>query len=114
MEISILEHKRELEKELQRIMDIIILKYRPEKVILFGSLVNNRMSEISDIDLFVIKKTPNRYWERIDEILHLIHPKEAIDIFIFTPEEVESNLRQGNLYLKEILEEGKVLYERRG
>ncbi len=104
--------KKELQKELKKIINVVIPKYRPEKIILFGSLAHNHIRETSDIDIFIIKDTYKRYWDRIDEVLHLVHPEEAIDIFIFTPKEVKDNLRKKNPYLKEILEEGKVLYER--
>jgi len=112
MDISILKHKRELEKELERILHILILGYKPHKVILFGSLVNNKIKETSDLDLFIIKDTPKRYWERVDEVLDIVHPQEAMDIFVLTPQEIRDNLKKNNLYLKDILEEGKVIYER--
>jgi predicted nucleotidyltransferase len=105
-------YKEQLQQELERILDILIKKYQPKKVILFGSLASGQIKETSDLDIFIIKDTPKRYWERIDEVLHLTHPQEATDLFVFTPEEIENNLNQGNLYLKEIFREGKILYER--
>lgn len=108
-----LKRKRELEKELNRILDIFISQYRPSKIILFGSLANGIIRETTDIDLLIIKDTPERYWERIDEVLHLSHPEEAVDIFVLTNKEIEDNLTAGNNYLKEILESGRILYEAR-
>lgn len=111
MEASILKHKQDLEEELERILSILISKYKPQKIILFGSLVNNRITLTSDLDLFIIKDTSKRYWERIDEVMHLIHPLEAIDIFVLTLQEIERNLKKNNLYLRNILEKGKIIYE---
>lgn len=107
-----LRHKKELERELDRILGTLVSNYKPLKVIVFGSLANNRININSDIDLLIIKDTDKRYWKRIDEVIHLIHPREAIDIFVLTSQEIEENLRKNNLYLKEILERGEVLYER--
>lgn len=112
MNTSAKKRKSELKKELSRILTIFISKYRPSKVILFGSLANNVIRETSDIDMLIIKDTNKRYWDRIDEVLHLAHPQEAVDIFVLTNKEVKDNLRKDNVYLKEILDKGKVLYER--
>ncbi len=107
-----IQRKEDLEQELARVLRILSSQYNPAKIILFGSLANNNISATSDIDLFIIKDTPKRYWERIDEVIHLIHPREPIDIFVVTPQEVEYNLKKRNHYLIDILEHGKVLYER--
>lgn len=107
-----IKRKEDLEQELERILSIISSQYKPSKVILFGSLAYNNISATSDIDLLIIKDTSKRYWERIDEVLHLVHPREPIDIFVVTPEEVEDNVKKGNPYLIDILECGKVVYER--
>lgn len=69
--------KLKLQKELFRILDILKKEYHPEKVILFGSLCNNRMSEMSDIDLFIVKNVRKRYLDRIDEFLNLVNPRMA-------------------------------------
>lgn len=111
MDRILLERGRQLRRELKRIARILIEKYKPEKIFLFGSLVNGNLSETSDIDLFIVKNTSKRYWERIDEVLHSIHPREAIDIFVFTQKEIEDNLKK-NVYLKEIIEKGRLIYER--
>lgn len=114
MDTLVLKHKEDLENELKRVLDILIFQYKPSKIIIFGSLANNKINMESDIDLFIVKNTDKRYWERIDEVLHLIHPQEAMDIFVLTPQEVEENFKKDNLYLKEILERGRVVYERPG
>jgi hypothetical protein len=42
---------KELNNELNRIVDVIVNDYRPEKIILFGSLANDDIHNFSDIDL---------------------------------------------------------------
>ena len=113
MEISILEHKRELEKELQRIMDIIILKYRPEKVILFGSYAYGNPTPNSDVDLLIILETDKPRKERVIAVSLLLYPRRfPVDILVKTPQEIEDELQQGNFFLQEIIDKGRVLYER--
>lgn len=101
-----------LEKELKRILKVIIKEYQPEKIILFGSLANNNIHEGSDIDLVVIKDSSQRYFDRVNEVMHLIHPREALDLFVLTPLEVQKALDEKNPYYEEIVDKGKVLYEK--
>ena len=49
--------KEALEKELHRIVATLIEKYKPEKIILFGSLATSKIHEWSDIDILIIKET---------------------------------------------------------
>jgi predicted nucleotidyltransferase len=46
-----------MESELQRVVESIEKNYHPEKIILFGSLAEERATKGSDIDLLVIKIT---------------------------------------------------------
>ncbi|GFP20872.1 hypothetical protein HKBW3S43_01055 [Candidatus Hakubella thermalkaliphila] len=110
----LLERKRKLEEELKRILEILIGEYQPHKIVLFGSLAKETIGEWSDIDLFLIKETPKRYLDRIDEVVHLVHPKVGIDLFVLTPEEIRKALDEEDPYIREILTEGRVLYEKTG
>lgn len=105
---------KELEKNLKKIVRKLKKNYKPQKLILFGSLAKGRVSPESDIDLLIVKeKVPKRYPDRIKEIAHLlIDSNVGIDFIIWTPEELTRETDQ-NLFLKEeILKKGKVLYER--
>src|SRR2546426_205425 len=46
-----------LEQELHRMVEILIRKYEPEKLILFGSAAQGELHEWSDLDLVVIQRT---------------------------------------------------------
>ncbi len=103
-----------LEKELQRIFDLLVKQYNPRKIILFGSLAKNSIHESSDIDLLIIKESEKRHLERIDEVMQLTHPRVGMDIFILTPNEIKQALKNENRYLEEIITGGKLLYEKSG
>lgn len=45
------------EKELEKVTQQIIEKYRPDKIILFGSAARGDWNSDSDADLLIIKKT---------------------------------------------------------
>ncbi len=107
--------KREnlLKKELNRIVKILKDKYCPEKIILFGSLAEGQVHEWSDVDLLIIKETNKRPIERCLEVARLVKPKLGIDLFIYTPEEYNTILKEGFSFIKDIEKHCRILYEKR-
>ena len=98
-------------KEIENITMQIIQKYKPEKIILFGSAVRGELSLDSDVDFLIIKKeTPLYGADRIRELSRLIERNIPIDILVYRPEEFDKRLEMGDPFLKAILKEGKVLY----
>jgi len=89
-------------------------KYRPEKVVLFGSYAWGKPKKDSDIDILIIKKTGGNPYKRIHEARSYLHNiNKAFDILVMEPEEVEKRLKLGDFFIEEIVEKGKVLYEAR-
>ncbi len=111
---SISERKKALKEETNRIVKVLIKAYTPEKIILFGSMVQGKIHEWTDIDLLIIKKTTKRPIERCLEVARLVKPKIGIDLFIYTPKEYEMLLMEKYSFLLSILKRGKVCYEKRG
>ncbi len=110
---TIKERKSALETEFKRILDIIIGKYKPEKVILFGSFAEDDIHEWSDIDMVIIKETTLRPIDRCVELSRLVEPKVGIDFFIYTPDEYKNLLSEKYTFLINIIKKGKVVYEKR-
>jgi predicted nucleotidyltransferase len=97
-------------KEIEDIKNQLIEKYKPEKIILFGSAVWGQ-SEINDIDLLIIKgETPYYGIDRMREVDRLIERNIAADILVYKPEEIKERLEMGDPFIKKIIKEGKVLY----
>lgn len=104
--------KERLENELQNIIEQIIRIYKPQKVILFGSLARGKIKEGTDIDLFIIKKdVPDLGIERIRQLDSLIRYKLSTDFIVYKPEEVEQRLKLNDPFIKSIFKEGKILYD---
>jgi predicted nucleotidyltransferase len=100
------------DKEIKNIIKQLISLYKPQKVILFGSLVRNSLRAGSDIDLFIVKEdVPHRGVDRIRQLDRLIKYKLATDFIVYTPTEVEQRLKVGDPFIKSIFSEGKVLYD---
>jgi predicted nucleotidyltransferase len=101
----------DFEKEIQNITHQIIEKYKPEKIILFGSAARGERNLYNDGDFLIIKKeTPLYGADRIRELSRIIDRKIPVDLLIYRPEEFEKRLKMGDPFLKSILKEGKVLY----
>lgn len=100
----------EVLKEIENIKNQLIEKYKPEKIILFGSAAWGE-GEINDIDLFIIKRDIPYYGsDRLLELYNLIKADAAVDYVVYKPEETKERLSLGDPFIKKIFKEGKVLY----
>jgi uncharacterized protein len=102
-------------RELLRAMtQRIVENIHPEKIILFGSYAYGEPTLDSDIDLLVIMNSQKRPVERADEISDLFPRRYfGLDILARTPSEIRERIRIGDDFIKQITEQGKVLYERK-
>lgn len=101
------------EQTLQQITDRIVTNFDPEKVILFGSHAAGTATTDSDVDLLVIMESDQSPMQRAITLKRVCRPRfVAMDMLVKTPGEVVTQLEQGNLFLQQILRQGRVLYER--
>ena len=102
---------RDLLKEIvRRILEV----GTPEKVLLFGSHARGDARSDSDLDLFIVEKSPlPRYKRAVPYRLALLGAFPAKDIVVYTPKEIEDWRDVPNSFVSAVLREGKVLYERR-
>jgi predicted nucleotidyltransferase len=106
------QRRARLESELQHFVTIVTEQMHPECIILFGSLANGRVHEWSDLDLAVIAKTELPFLDRLEQIFLHVDPHGGLDVLVYTPEEW-SHLKATRLFVQqEIVEKGRVLYER--
>ena len=103
---------REIKEEIKKIIEQIKDKYKPKKIILFGSFAWGKPNKNSDIDLLIIKDTKKDYYQRIPEVRSLLHNIDrAFDILVMTQKEVAKRLKLGDFFIEDILKKGKVIYE---
>lgn len=89
----------------------IIDKYKPEKIILFGSAAWGKITQDSDLDFLIIKKDVPYYGiDRMRELDRLIDRNMAVDMLVYKPDEIQKELDLGDPFIKLILKEGRVLY----
>lgn len=100
-------------KEIKRVTDAIVKHYKPEKIILFGSYAWGKPGKDSDLDLFIIKNSGKDPLKRAYEVRTRIDTDNAMDVLVFTPDEVEKRVQLGDFFINNILTKGKILYEKR-
>jgi predicted nucleotidyltransferase len=107
--------KKELiKKEIEKIKEKIIQKYRPEKIIVFGSFVWGKWSKDSDVDFLIVKNTKKRKLDRIYQVYRILTGRRIpVDILVYTPEEIKKRLKLKDFFIEEVLQKGKTIYERR-
>lgn len=88
-------------------------KFRPERVILFGSYANGRPTEDSDVDLLVVMDHPGRDVEQAFAIRRAVKRSFPLDLVVRKPSELRRRLRQKDTFLTSICSTGKTLYDRR-
>lgn len=100
---------------LQKMLPVIISKYAPDKIVLFGSLATSRVHEGSDIDLLIVKDTSKRFLDRQMDVMRIADPQVATDFFVYTPEELAHGVKaKPHFFQDEVLAKGQVLYEKNG
>lgn len=92
----------------------IVESYDPDRIILFGSYATGRESSGSDIDLLILKDTPERPLERRMAVERILLDRTVpIDLFVYTPDEVRYLYSIGSPFIEDIMLKGKVLYMRK-
>jgi len=93
---------------LKKVVDNLISKYKPRKIILFGSYVSQKHTEDSDIDLLVVIEDTSNFKFRhklIDDFSIPIHL-----IFISNDEFIETKDVIGGIAYP-AFKDGEILYE---
>jgi predicted nucleotidyltransferase len=96
---------------IRRLCKRIAEAYQPEKIILFGSHAYGKPTPESDVDLLIVMDFEGHPIEqalRIDTELDIVTP---VDLLIYTPQEVKEGLKDGDMFMVQLFERGKVMYE---
>ncbi|MBI2891473.1 MAG: nucleotidyltransferase domain-containing protein [Nitrospirae bacterium] len=83
-----------------------------EKIILFGSAARGETDDESDLDFVVIRRTHERFVERLEGAARALRTAEPIDVFVYTPEEFERMAREENPFILNVLSDGRVVFEK--
>ena len=98
--------KREFNRHLLAIGKKIKQEYRAERVILFGSYARGDATEDSDVDVLVVARTKERFFERMATVRRLIRDlRDGLPVspIVLTPGELEKRRQAGDPFVREIL-----------
>jgi len=105
---------KKLETQLWSIVERIKNHYHPARIILYGSFAYGHPDKNSDIDLLIIKDTPERPIERRVRVRRIVDIRDssypAFSPIVLTTKELKHRLGIGDQFIEEILKRGKVLY----
>lgn len=85
-------------------------RFRPHKIILFGSHAYGRPHADSDVDILVVMPARNQL-DQAFKIHAEILPPFPLDLIVRTPENLSRRLAEEDSFHTEIVTKGKVLYE---
>jgi predicted nucleotidyltransferase len=85
-------------------------RFQPDKIILFGSYAYGQPNEHSDVDVLVVMPAKNETSQAIRIRLAVEHPF-PLDLIVRTPDTLRWRLKEGDWFLREVVDKGKILYE---
>lgn len=98
-------------EQINEIVNRVVSNYHPEKIILFGSYAYGEPTEHSDLDLLIIKESNLPRYKRGREVRkYLRGMKVAVDLVVYTRDEVERWKEVKPAFITTVFEKGKVLY----
>lgn len=100
-----------IHREIESIVEQLIHKYHPLKIILFGSAARGEYDKVNDLDFLILKQdVPYRGLDRLRELDDLIDREMAVDMLVYRLDEFEHRVQMGDPFIKTILSEGQILY----
>ena len=97
---------------LSEVVDRIVRKFHPEKIILFGSWARGEARADSDLDLLVVLSQVEHTRKAAIEVLRALNGLPiSKDVIVTTPQKIAEHGKKVGYVLRSALEEGKVIYE---
>ena len=102
------------QEDIREVVGQIAQKFRPHKIILFGSYARGESHIYSDVDLLVILEDGRKDIDREIEVNLSVPHRFPMDILVRSPQKLAERLKLGDPFMRDIIENGLVFYERPG
>jgi predicted nucleotidyltransferase len=86
-------------------------RFEPDKIILFGSYAYGQPHADSDVDILVLMPVRNELDQAV-KICQAVDYDFPLDLLVRTPKNFAWRLAAGDSFLRDIVDRGKVLYEK--
>jgi predicted nucleotidyltransferase len=103
---------QEIYDRLRRMSERLKREYAAQAVVLFGSYARGDFTRDSDVDLLVVARTGEGFFQRMASVRRLIRDlRDGLPVapIVLTPEELEKRRSMGDDFITEILEKGVTL-----
>ncbi len=98
--------------DIKRYCDAIAAACKPQRIILFGSYAYGKPNEDSDVDVLVVLPKKRRVMRDADVKIRLkARASFPVDMLVRGEAEVERRVRDRDLFMLEVTNNGKVMYE---
>ena len=97
--------------QIQALSQKIAEQFQPERIILFGSYAYGQPNEDSDVDLLVILPFDGLPVQKAIAIRQQVKSPFPLDLMARTPEQIQQRLEMGDFFIRDIMNNGQVLYE---
>ena len=98
--------------EIESLATQIAKECDPERIILFGSYAYGTQHPDSDVDLLVVLSHGGRNWRKAAEIRSRGKSRFPVDLLVRAPWEVSRRIAEGDPFLREIVQRGRILHAR--
>jgi len=99
-------------KAIRAVVDQIVARWHPEKVILFGSHAYGTPTPDSDVDLLIIMPVEGNRWVLTGEIRAGLRAGFPMDLLVRTPAAIAEGPSLADIAVYHALHSGRVLYAR--
>lgn len=97
--------------QIQALSQKIAEQFQPERIILFGSYAYGQPNEDSDVDLLVILPFDELPVQKAISIRQQVKSPFPLGLMARTPEQIQQRLEMGDFFIRDIMNNGQVLYE---
>ncbi|HLX64455.1 MAG TPA: nucleotidyltransferase domain-containing protein [Planctomycetota bacterium] len=99
-------------KDIRAFADRVAELFKPEKIILFGSYAYGTPNVDSDVDMLVVMPYRGDACKKAAQICNAVICRFPLDMLVRNAKELEKRIAMNDFFIKEITENGIVLFER--
>jgi len=111
LKVAVLTRLMVSRRAIRRFSDEVARRFKPSRIVLFGSYAYGKPTPDSDVDLLVLMPCKGRPLDKSLEIRLAVNAGFPLDLIVRTPAELKKRLAWGDFFLREITEKGTVLYD---
>ncbi|GAW91472.1 nucleotidyltransferase domain-containing protein [Calderihabitans maritimus] len=99
-------------KGLKRIVEEMVRRYSPERIVIFGSYATGGWYQGEPVDMLIITEDNARLEEEPQEKQTIYLDGLAVTPLVLSPQEISMRVAGDNDLIEEIIREGVVVYEK--